>query len=125
MADPIVFVSHGRVKKDQLESLKKLSLEVWPVLEAEKPGTVFQHGYLSEDREEVHFIHVFPDAEAFDAHIMGAGERSGAAAEFIDTYGFEIYGTASDETLATLRQAPNVDLAIHSENLGGYIRLVS
>ena len=123
MPDPIVFISHSRVKEGMREPLERFSLEAWPVLEAEKPGTVFQYGYLSRDEREVHFIHVFPDAAAFDAHMMGAGDRSSSAAEFIDTYQFAIYGTPSDEALSALRQAPNVDLVVHPDNIGGYIRL--
>lgn len=125
MPDPIVFVSRGRVKDGKLEALRDYSLEVWPVLEAEKPGTVFQYGYLDENGSEVHFVHVFPDADALDAHMMGAGERSAAAAEFMETYEFEIYGTPSDETLSSLRQAQNVDLVIMPETVGGYMRLGS
>jgi hypothetical protein len=125
VSDPIVFVSHGTVKKGKLQALREFSLEVWPVLEAEKPKTVFQHGYLDEGGDEVHFVHVFPSAEAMDAHMMGASERTDAAAEFIDTYEFEIYGAPTDRTLSALRQAPNVELVVRPESVGGYIRLGS
>lgn len=113
------------MKEGELEALREFSLEVWPVLEAEKPDTVFQYGYLDEGGGEVHFVHMFPNAEALDAQMMGAGERSTAAAEFIETYEFEIYWTPSDETLSALRQAPNVDLVVRPETVGGHIRLSS
>jgi hypothetical protein len=92
-------------------------------MEAEKPGTVLHYGYMNQEEAEIHFVHVFPDAAAMDAHMVGAGERTGKADEFIVTFAFEIYGTPSDETLTMLQQAPGVDIAMHPVGFGGYIRL--
>jgi hypothetical protein len=123
VSDPIVFISHSRVKEGKAEALTEFSLGVWPVLEAAKPGTVFQYGYLDEGGGEVHFVHVFPDADAMDAHMTGAGERTDAASEYIEAYAFEVYGAPSETTLSALRQAPDVDLVVRPQNIGGYIRL--
>lgn len=123
MTDPIVFISHSRVKEGKLDAFKQLGREVFPKLEADKPGTVLQYGYVDEAGTEVHFIHVFPDAEAMDAHMLGASERSGKASEFIETRQFEIYGTPSDEALTMLRQAPGVEVVVRPVGLGGFIRL--
>lgn len=123
MSDPIVFMSHSRVKEGKLEAFRELSEEVFSVMEAEKPGTILHYGYLDEQATEIHFVHVFPDAEAMDAHMVGAAERVGKADEFIETFEFEIYGAPSDETLTLLRQAPGVDVVLRPRGLGGYIRL--
>lgn len=123
MSGPIVFISHSKVKEGKLEALREFSRETFPVIQAEKPGTVLQYGYVNEEGMDVHFVHVFPDADAMDAHMIGAADRVGKANEFIETYEFEIYGTPSEGTLAMLRQAPGVHVAVRPVVLGGYIRL--
>jgi hypothetical protein len=123
MTDPIVFISHSFVKEGKLGAFKEFTRERFPVLKAEKPGTVLHDGYLDEDGTQVHFVHVFPDADAMDLHLVGAAERGGRAGEFIETYEFEIYGTPSADTLAMLRQAPGIDVVVRPRGLGGYIRL--
>lgn len=123
MPEPIVFISHSALKEGKLEAFQELGREVFPSLEAEKPGTALQYGYVDEAGTEVHFIHVFPDAEAMDAHMEGAAERSGKASEFIETRQFEIYGTPSEEALSMLRQAPGVDVVVRPLGIGGFIRL--
>lgn len=123
MSEPIVFISHSRVKEGKLEALKEMTQTTMPVIEAEKPGTVMQHGYLNHEGTEIHFIHVFPDAQAMDAHMVGVPERSQKAFEFIETQGFEVYGTPSEEVLSTLRQAPGVDVVVKPLSVGGFICL--
>jgi quinol monooxygenase YgiN len=123
MFGPIVFISHSKVKEGKLEALQEFSREMFPVIQAEKPETVLQYGYVNEEGTDAHFVHVFPDADAMDAHMIGAAERTGKATEFIETYQFEIYGAPSAETLSMLRQAPGVDVAVRPVGLGGYIRL--
>ncbi|HXV71528.1 MAG TPA: hypothetical protein VEB69_09015 [Acidimicrobiia bacterium] len=123
MSDSIVLISHSMVKEGKLGALEEFAREMFPVLEAEKPGTVLHEGYVSEDRARVHFVHVFPDADAMDGHMVGAAERSGRANEYLDTYGFEIYGTPNAETLTMLQSAPGVDVVLSPRALGGYIRL--
>ncbi|HUG08995.1 MAG TPA: hypothetical protein VMP13_08895 [Acidimicrobiia bacterium] len=123
MSDPIVFISHSKLKDGKLEAFRELSEEVFSAMEAEKPGTVLHYGYLNEEATGFQFVHVFPDADAMDALMVGAAERVGNADEFIETVGFEIYGAPSDKTLTMLRQAPGVDVAVNPGGFGGYIRL--
>ncbi|HEX6300458.1 MAG TPA: hypothetical protein VF148_08340 [Acidimicrobiia bacterium] len=123
MSDPIVFISHSKVKEGELGAFRELSEEMCSVMEVEKPGTVLHYGYLNEEATVIHFVHVFPDADAMDAHMIGAAERVGKADELIDTFDFEVYGAPNEETLAVLRQAPGVDVALRPIGFGGYIRL--
>jgi quinol monooxygenase YgiN len=128
MSEPIVFVSHFRIKEDKLEGLKKLSQEVLETLEAEKPRTTAQLAYLNDSGTQMSFVHVFSDSSAMDLHFEGAEERSGAAYEFMDPAGWEIYGTPSDAALSMMRQAARsagVALTIRSEFLGGFLRIRS
>ena len=123
MSDPIVFMSHSKLKEGKLDAFRELSKEVFAAMEAEKPGTVLHYGYVDEEETEIHFIHVFPDAASMDDHMVGAGERVGRADEFIETFAFEIYGTPSEETLTMLQKAPGVDVVVNPVGFGGYIRL--
>lgn len=123
MSDPIVFISHSKVKEGKFQALQESSRGMFSVMEAEKPGTVLHYGYVNEETTEIHFVHVFPDADAMDAHMVGAADRVGKANEFIETYEFEIYGAPSEEALAMLRQAPGVHVAVRPVGFGGYIRL--
>lgn len=100
-----------------------MSEEMFPMLEASKPGTVLHYGYVNEDGSEPSFVHVFPDEDAMDAHFEGAGDRAGSAMDYIETYRFVVYGDASENALAMLSQAPGVELAVYPDNVGGYLRL--
>jgi hypothetical protein len=128
MTEPIVFVSHFRIKEGKLDGLKQLSQEVLGTLEADKPRTTAQLAYLNDAGTEMSFVHVFADANAMDLHFQGAEERSGAAYEFMDPAGWEIYGTPSDAALQMMRQAAtsaDVALTVQSEYLGGFLRIPS
>jgi hypothetical protein len=101
--------------------------EMYPTLEESLPGTVVHLGYYNDDATEVTFIHVFPNAAAFEAHMEGAATRANAAYEFIETLGFEIYGPASEAGLQVLRQAAaaGVPTKIVPDSIGGYLRLAT
>ena len=96
MADPIVFISTHGIKEGRLNGFTELSREVAPMIEQEKPNTVFFHAYLNEEGSEVTIVHVFPDADSMDLHFQGADDRSARSHEFIQPRRFEIYGTPSD-----------------------------
>ena len=123
MNDPIVFISHSRVKEGKLEEFRKMSLEIFPMMEASKPGTLLHYGYTNPDGSELSFVHVFPNADAMDDHFLGSTERAGLAMSYIETYRFEIYGTPSEQALGMLGQAPDADLVVHPGGFGGYLRL--
>ncbi len=125
MPDPIVFVSHSRVKEGRLEAFRKMSEEMFPMLEASKPGTVLHYGYASEDGSELSFVHVFPDADSMDAHFKDAGDRVRSAMDYIETYQFVVYGEASEQALGMLGGVPGVELVVYPDSFGGYLRLAT
>lgn len=127
MGEPIVFVSHLKVKEGKLEALKEFSREGIKDLEADKPRTVVQLFYLDEDGTEMSVVHIFPDAEAFELHMEGVEERVAAAYEFVESRAVEIYGTPSDRVLESMRQVstPGFSLTHYPEHLGGYLRLTT
>lgn len=122
MADPIVFISHSRVREGKLELLREISGSALAEMEATKPGTLLHYGYLNDDQSELSFVHVFPDADAMDDHFVGSGDRAKAASEYIEVHRFEIYGSPSDDALAALRRTPGVDLVVRRAGFGGYLR---
>jgi hypothetical protein len=102
---PIVLISHHRIRDGRLEEFKELSRQVMKRIEVNKPGTLAQLSYLDEARAEVSFVHLFPDAEAMDAHLEGVGERTNQAYEYLRPVGFEIYGTLSDNAMAIMHES--------------------
>ena len=63
MAEPIVFVSHFRVKEGCFDKLKALAHEVTDRLYREKPRTHVFLSYFDEDRGVISFLNVFGDAD--------------------------------------------------------------
>jgi len=127
MSDPIVFISHNNIKEGKLEPLREYSPQVFQRLHEEKPGTVVFLSYASEDGGEVSFLHIFPDADAMDAHFEGVEERSRKASEFIQSKSMEIYGSPSNMVLESLKRIAEsgVKVNIDSDYLGGFLRLQS
>jgi hypothetical protein len=61
-----------------------------------------------------------------DGHLTGLDERASAAFEYIETTGYEIYGSPSDgvrETMNGFAARLGAPLSIYPINLAGYIRM--
>jgi hypothetical protein len=127
MSEPVVFISHFKVKEGKLEDLKRLAGEVERSLREDMPRTVVWLVYLDEDGAKATFVHCFPDAESRDLHFVGADERTAAAYEFMDPEGFEIYGSPSDRVMEAMQEAASAgtSLIVLPEHLGGFLRLQS
>jgi hypothetical protein len=125
MANPIVFISHNRVREGQLGGLMRFMAEGTKVLEAEKPRTVVFLAYLDDAQAELTIVHAFADAGSMDAHMEGVVERSAASSEFIESRGFEIYGRPSEavrQMMAGAAARAGIELKIHPELVGGFLR---
>jgi hypothetical protein len=105
MSDPVMFISHFRIKEGMLDALKELQSVVTPQLEADKPRTLAFLAYLSDDATQLAFLHLFADAESMDAHIEGAQARAKTAYEFVEAKGWDVYGSPSSQALENLRTA--------------------
>ena len=122
---PIVFISHFTVKAGHGSALRQLSDSVAADLEATRPRTAAFLAFLDETGDRFSIVHVFPDADAMGAHVVGAGERSRAAYEHFTPAGWEIYGRPHESELEMLRQAAKtagVDLSVAPEAIGGFLR---
>ena len=125
MIEPIVFISHFRIKTDQLDAFGAYFQEGAAGLQAEKPRTVAFLAYADEIGARASIVHVFPDADAMDLHIEGAAERSRAAYEFLEPDGWEIYGDPSPAALGMMHEsasAAGVTLTVKPGHIGGFLR---
>ena len=127
MDQPIVFVSHWRVRPGALDRLRQLSEEVASRMRAEKPRTLSWLAYLDDSGTSISFIHVFADAEAMDLHVEGADARVKAASDYMEPRGWEVYGAASEAVLNQMRRsaaAAGVTLRLEPDLVaGGFLRL--
>ncbi|HEY3072481.1 MAG TPA: hypothetical protein VGJ46_06655 [Candidatus Limnocylindrales bacterium] len=126
MAEPIIFITHFRVKEGMLDQVRQMTASVMPRMEAEKPQTLLMHAYLDEAAERGSIIHMFGSPASMDAHFEGADERSRAAYESIVPEGWEIYGAPSQAALDQMRTEAaraGVGLRYEPEQMGGFIRL--
>lgn len=122
MSGPIVFISHNVVREGGLDGFRRFFEAGVGAIETDKPGTVVFLAYAGDDRVDI--VHVFPDADAMDHHLEGARERAGAADEFIEGVGVDIYGTPNDDALAMMRAFATEDapLRVLPGFVGGYLR---
>ena len=128
MAEPIVFISHSRFKAGAFDGYRELSREVTPLIERDKPGTVVFLQYADQANTELHVVHVFPDAEAMARHLEGVDERVAKALEFIDSDGYDIYGSPSGPVLEPMQgfsQQTGATLTVRPYHIAGYIRSVT
>lgn len=124
MSQPIVFISHFKIKEEMLDDVKQLSQNVSEFIRANKPGTAAFLQYINEAGTELSIIHIFPDAEAFDHHNEGAGERASKAFELIVPTRREIYGLPSDQAMEILTPSDGSGITLNQmpQIIGGYIR---
>ena len=124
MTNPIVFISRNRIKSGMLEEFRRHYRDSVPPTEAGKPGTLAQVAYLNEEATEVTIVRLFPDAEALDLQLQGAGERSKRTYQFIEPASVEIYGTPGEVTVETMKRiaGSGIDVSIFPQFIGGFIR---
>jgi hypothetical protein len=67
VSEPIVFISHHRIKPGKAEELKALTAEIWSAMETEKPQTLMNLAFVNQEGTEVSFMHAFADIEACDS----------------------------------------------------------
>lgn len=127
MGQPIVFISHSAIRDGALDGFRDFIRTGSKVLEADKPGTVAFLAYLNEEGTRASIVHVFPDADAMTAHLRGVEERSEDADAYIETTGYEVYGSPNGNVLEMMRafaERSGVPLEIHPDHVGGYLHIL-
>jgi hypothetical protein len=124
MSEPIIFISHQRVKEGKLEGNKQYYRQVAEQAKANKPGTIAHLAYLNEEGSEQSIIHIFPDAESMELHMIGVDELAKKAYEYVEILSFEIYGKPADTVLERMMQIVGTSIAVNikPQRIGGYIR---
>jgi len=124
MLGPIVFISHFKIKEGKLEVFQQHAQTMIEHLQANKPGTVAFLQYLNEEETELSIVHVFPDAEAYDRHLEGVGERAKGAFEFIEPIRRELYGMPNEQAMPMSRPPDGSTMAFDHKptRMGGFIR---
>jgi quinol monooxygenase YgiN len=127
MSEPIVFISHQRVKEGKLEGYKHYYRQVAEQAKANKPGTLAHIAFHNEEGVELSIIHIFPDAESMEAHMQGVDELAKKAYEYVEILSFEIYGKPTEAVLERMMQivGSGIPLNIKPQLIGGYIRFNS
>jgi hypothetical protein len=126
MSEPIVFISHHRIKPGKAAEMKALIREIWSVMEAEKPRTLMNLAYIKEDGTEATFMHAFADVEAMHLHWQGADDRTAQAYEYIEPIGFEIYGSAGEQIVEGMKAeaaGSGATLTLWPDFASGFLRL--
>jgi hypothetical protein len=127
MSEPIIFISHQRVKEGKLEGYKQYYRQVAEQAKANKPGTVAHFAYLNEEGSELSIIHIFPDAKSMELHMIGVDELAKKAYEYVEILSFEIYGKPTDTVVERMMQIVGSSITVTTmpQLIGGYIRLNS
>ena len=93
MSEPIVFISHNKIKKGKTDEFRKHYQDSISPIFAAKTGTLAQLGFENEEATEFTIVRLFPSADALDLQIQGADERSKKTYNFIEPISIEIFGT--------------------------------
>jgi quinol monooxygenase YgiN len=128
MSEPIVFISHFRVKPGKVEAYRKLQRVTAKLLLAEKPRTLVYLSYLTDNGEQITIVHGFADAESMDLHVQGAWERAKAGFELFQPDGWEIYGKPSEAVVNQMHETAarfGVTLTLQPEYVAGFLRVAS
>jgi quinol monooxygenase YgiN len=128
MSGPIVFISHFRVRDGTGDNVRAMLTMGVERIRSEKPRTASMAAYLDEDGSRVSIVHVFPDADAMDAHFEGSDQRSASAYEVIKPAGWEIYGPASSAAVDQMRREAaiaGVPLTVARTLVAGFLRSVA
>jgi hypothetical protein len=128
MSDAIVFISHNRIKPGKFDALKAYAPSVAETIGRDKPGTVVFLMYADPEGTQVSIVHVFPGDDDMQRHLEGVDARASEAFEFIETTGYEIYGSPDEQILEMMRGYASklgVGLAVRPDNLAGYVRVGS
>lgn len=124
MSEPIVFISHFKIKEGKLDGLKQHAELTREYIKANKPDTVAFLQYLNDEQTELSIVHVFLDTEAYDRHLEGMAERAKGFFEFVEPIGRELYGMPNEQALVMSKPPDGSGMAFNHQPqlLGGYLR---
>lgn len=124
MSEPIVFISHNKIKEGKNDEFRKHYQDSIPPILAGKTGTLAQLAYENGEATEFTIVRLFPSADALDLQIQGADERSKKTYTFIEPISIEIFGTPNPATLEMMKKiaGSGITVKISPNYMGGFIR---
>ena len=125
MANPIIFISNQRIKPGQQDEYFRYYQQVVEQVRAAKPGTFAHLAYGERGGPDVSIVHIFPDAEAMEKHMLGVDELAKKAFEYMEIVSFEIFGEPSQPVLDLMMKIAGSGIELRQKPLtiGGYIRI--
>ena len=126
MPGPLIFVATNRLKEGALQTERLRVPELVEFVEREEPRVIAFREYLSEAGDEVTVVQIHPDAASLETHLRVIADQARRAyEETLDrTVRIQVFGELPDAVADALREqaSEGVDIAIHSELLGGFLR---
>lgn len=124
MPNPIIFISNQRNETSQRDGYFRYYQQTVEAIKAEKPGTFAHFAYSVRDGSQLSVVHIFPDAEAMEKHVLGVDELAKKAFEYMELVSFEIFEEPSKTVLDLMMQIAGSGVELHHKPLtvGGYIR---
>lgn len=82
-----------RIFEGHLDDFEALTHTYVMDVEANEPRVRAQHAYLNDDRTEVSFVHIHPDADSADSHMQVASNQIGQGLAIAEAnLRVEVYG---------------------------------
>lgn len=127
MQAPFIFITTHAINDGAAEAYEAQHGAFADFVNANEPDLLSFQAWMSDDRTEVTFIFVFPDAEAADRHMEIARDKIGQGLEITRTARLETYGTPGPvlgQVLAMNAQA-GVPVSIKGTWRGGFDRVAA
>jgi quinol monooxygenase YgiN len=116
VSDTVSWVIELAIKPGQLDAFKALVKDMVAATQANEPGALNYEWFISEDGTRCHIYERYADSAAVMTHLGTFATFGERWATTLDVTGMTLYGTPSDEVMATLK--PPVVMA----PLGGFVR---
>lgn len=124
MAEPIVFISHMRMRDGAAETFAPMFGDAVAAIAAAKPRTAVFAAYFDREHANVGVVHVFPDSSAMLDHFAGSADRGDSIAGLVEYVGFDVYGAAPQAAIDQLARdaaATGANLRTFPDAIGGYL----
>lgn len=122
MPGPFVFISHGRIKAGKLEDFKAYAERFLSGVEEREPRILAFNTYVDEAGERYTSVQVHPDAESMEQHMEVMAEDIGAAFDYVESDGVEVYGEPSEAMVAMMRNIVDVPVTVRPVHVAGITR---
>lgn len=125
MPGPLVFISHGRIKAGKLEGFKAYAERFMAAVADREPHVLAFDTYLDEAGQRYTTVQVHPDAGSMEHHMTVMAEEIGAAFEYVESDGVEVYGEPSEALVEQMRNIADIPVTLRPVHVAGITPLQS